>query len=299
MLLIGTCLVLGLLVGSFLNVVIYRVPVMIDRDLRTECLILAAEDAGKPLTEVPEQPPFNIVVPRSACPHCKRPIRAIENIPVVSWLVLRGKCAGCKGPISARYPFVEALTGLLSAAVAWKLGFGWPLLGGLVFTWFLIALAFIDIDTQLLPDSLTLPLVWLGLLAALLAPHVGLVPSENAALPITLADAVIGAVAGYMSLWLVYHGYKLLTKQEGMGQGDFKLLAAIGAWLGWQMLLPTILFSAIVGAIIGKIMLSLQKKDSATTHISFGPYLAAAGWLSLMFGHEIVTRYLAFYPQRH
>lgn len=290
---------LGLLVGSFLNVVIYRVPLMIDRDLRVECLILAAADAGKPLTEIPEQPAFNLVVPRSACPKCKRQIRAVENIPVLSWLVLGGKCAGCKAPISARYPFVEALTGILSAAVAWKLGFGWPLLGGLVFTWFLVALAFIDIDTQLLPDSLTLPLVWLGLLAALLAPYVGLLPSHDAALPIPLADAVIGAVAGYMSLWCVYHGYKLLTKQEGMGQGDFKLLAAIGAWLGWQMLLPTILLSAAVGAIIGKIILSLQKKDSATTHISFGPYLAAAGWLSLMFGHEIVSRYLALYPHRN
>jgi leader peptidase (prepilin peptidase) / N-methyltransferase len=291
--------VLGLLVGSFLNVVIYRVPVMIDRELRIECLILAAADAGKPLTEIPEEPAFNLVVPRSACPSCKRPIRATENIPVVSWLFLRGKCAGCKTPISWRYPFVETLTGILSAAVAWKFGVGWELVGALVFTWFLVALAFIDIDTQLLPDSLTLPLVWLGLLAALMAPYVGLVPSQNAALPIPLADAVIGAVAGYMSLWLVYHAYKLLMKQEGMGQGDFKLLAAIGAWLGWQMLLPTILFSAAVGAIIGKIMLSLQKKDSATTHISFGPYLAAAGWLSLMFGHEIVARYLALYPHRN
>lgn len=285
--------------GSFLNVVIYRVPLMIDRDLRLECQFLAAADAGKPLTEIPEEPPFNIVVPRSACPKCKRPIRATENIPVVSWLMLGGKCAGCKAPISARYPFVEALTGILSAAVAWKLGFGWPLVAGLVFTWALVALTFIDIDTQLLPDMITLPLVWFGLLAALLAPYLGLGPSKDAALPITLPDAVIGAVAGYMSLWLVYHGYKLLTKQEGMGQGDFKLLAAIGALLGWQMLLPTILFSAIVGAIIGKIMLSLQKKDSATTHISFGPYLAAAGWLSLMFGHEIVSRYLALYPARH
>ena len=290
---------LGLLVGSFLNVVIYRVPLMIDHDLRIECKLLAAADAGQPWADIPEEPPFNLVVPRSACPKCKRQIRATENIPIVSWLLLGGKCAGCKTPISARYPFVEALTGILSAAVAWKLGWGWPLLGGLVFTWFLVALAFIDIDTQLLPDVLTLPLVWLGLLGALLAPHVGLVPTKDTALPITLPDAVIGAIAGYMSLWLVYHGYKLLTKQEGMGQGDFKLLAAIGAWLGWQMLLPTILFSAVVGAIIGKIMLSLQKKDSATTHISFGPYLAAAGWLSLMFGHEIVTRYLALYPARH
>ena len=289
---------LGLLVGSFLNVVIYRVPLMIDRDMRVECAYFAAAEAGQPLTEAPQEPPFNLMVPRSACPMCKRPIRALENVPVLSWLVLGGKCAGCKAPISFRYPFVEALTGILSAAVAWKLGFGWPLLGGLVFTWFLVALAFIDINTQLLPDSLTLPLVWLGLLAALLAPHVGLIPSSDTSLPISLADGVIGAVAGYMSLWLVYHGYKLLMKQEGMGQGDFKLLAAIGAWLGWQMLLPTILFSAFVGAIIGKIMLSLQKKDSATTQISFGPYLAAAGWLSLMFGHEIVARYLAIYPHR-
>jgi len=300
--------VLGLLVGSFLNVVIYRVPVMLNRELHAQCAELAAEDAaiaalaggapaaftgvaaaGPEVTQAPQR--FNLLVPASACPKCKRPIRAYENIPVVSWLFLRGKCAGCGNGISARYPLIEILTGLMSAAVAWKLGFGWPAACGLLLTWYLISLAFIDIDTQYLPDIMTLPLVWLGIVAALIAPAVNGEP-----LPVDLRTSVIGAVAGYMSLWSVYWVFKLLTGKEGMGYGDFKLLAAIGAWLGWKMLLPTILISAVVGAVSGVVILSMQKKER-TTPISFGPFLAAAGWLMLMFGHELVDRYLGLYTR--
>ena len=301
-------LVLGLLVGSFLNVVIYRVPVMLNRELHDQCAELAAEDAaiaalqggapaaftgvataGPQETKPPER--FDLLMPPSACPKCKRPIRAYENIPVVSWLILRGKCAGCGNGISMRYPLIEILTGLMSAAVAWKLGFGWPAACGLLLTWYLISLAFIDIDTQYLPDRMTLPLVWLGVVAALVAPAVNGEP-----LPVDLRSSVIGAVAGYMSLWSVYWLFKLLTGKEGMGYGDFKLLAAIGAWLGWKMLLPTILISAVVGAVAGVAILSLQKKER-TTPISFGPFLAAAGWLMLMFGHELVDRYLGLYAR--
>jgi leader peptidase (prepilin peptidase)/N-methyltransferase len=306
--------VLGLLIGSFLNVVIYRTPKMMERDWRAQCAELAAEDAaqaaaaftGKPnaasnAARVDESAPlapekYNLVVPRSACPHCKRQIQALENIPVVSWLVLRGKCAGCGARISGRYPFVEILTGVMFGAVAWKLGFGWPALGALVLTAFLIALAFIDIDTQLLPDVLTYPLLWLGIFAALMIGPAS--PAETAhAFPVDLRSSVIGAIAGYMSLWLVYHLFRLLTGKEGMGYGDFKLLAAIGAWLGWKMLLPTILFSAAVGAIAGIAILSMQKKERSTP-ISFGPFLAAAGWLMLMWGHEVVDTYLGLFAQR-
>jgi len=291
--------VLGLLVGSFVNVVIYRVPIMLNRDWRAQCAELAAEDGtvATPTEPEPSTPPrFNLIVPRSACPACHRPIRAIENIPVLSWLFLRGKCAGCGARISWRYPFVELLTGLLSLAVAWKLGLGWPVVAGLVFTWFLIALTFIDIDTQLLPDNMTLPLVWLGLFVSLALPALGAPPAPGEPLPAALKDSVIGAIAGYMSLWLVYHAFRLATGKEGMGYGDFKLLAAIGAWLGWQMLLPTILISAVVGAVSGIAILSLQKKDRSVP-IAFGPFLAIAGWIMLMFGHEIVSRYLGLFPR--
>ena len=283
---------LGLLVGSFLNVVIYRVPVMMDRAWRAEYAEITAENGETPADAPAAQAlePFNLVVPRSACPKCKRPIRAIENIPVVSWLALGGKCAGCKAPISKRYPIVELLTGLMSAAVAWKLGVGWPVVGGLIFTWFLVALTFIDLDTQFLPDSMTLPLLWLGIFASLVVPA-----THGEPLPVDLRSSVIGAIGGYMSLWLVYQAYKLVTRNEGMGFGDFKLFAAIGAWLGWKMLLPTILIAAVVGAVSGIAMLSIQKR-ARTTPIAFGPFLAMAGWLMLMFGHELVDRYLGMFP---
>lgn len=291
---IGVCLLFGLLVGSFLNVVIYRLPIYLDRLWRAE----GAEQAATPALEapVPEGQPFNLVVPRSACPACKAPITALQNIPVLSYLVLKGRCANCGVRISLRYPIIEALTGVLSAAVAWKYGFGWPTAAAIVFTWFLVALAFIDIDTQLLPDSLTLPLMWIGLLLSVWGPQAGhgALPMP---LPVDMRSSIIGAIAGYLSLWSVYHLFRLLTGKEGMGYGDFKLFAALGAWLGWQMLLPIILFAAIVGAVVGITSRALRGQDWSS-HIPFGPFLAAAGWLMLMFGPEIVTSYLGMFAAR-
>jgi len=283
---VGTCLVVGLLVGSFLNVVIYRLPIIMDRQWRRECAELHNIEAALP------SEPFNLVVPRSACPGCKTQITALQNIPIVSYLALRGRCASCGIRISPRYPLIEALTGILSAAVAWKYGYGWETAAAIVLTWFLIALTFIDLDTQFLPDSLTLPLVWMGLLASLWASPAGLTP-----VPVDVRSSIIGAIAGYLSLWSVYHLFRLITGKEGMGYGDFKLFAALGAWLGWQMLLPIILFAATVGAVVGIAMLALRGQSRATP-IAFGPFLAAAGWLVLMFGHEVVTGYLGMFAPR-
>ena len=280
--LVGVVLLFGLLVGSFLNVVIHRVPIMLDREWRAQAEELAGREPAK-------SEPYNLVVPRSACPSCQAPITALQNIPVVSWLALRGKCANCGAGISARYPLVELLTGLMSAAVAWKFGFGWPLLAALVLTWFLVALTFIDLDTQLLPDSLTLPLLWIGLVLSLWAGDAG-----GAAVPVETRTAVIGAAAGYLSLWSVYWLFKLATGKEGMGYGDFKLLAALGAWLGWKMILPIVLCSALVGAVVG-IALMLRFGRDRSVPIAFGPYLAAAGWLMLMWGSEIVDGYLGLF----
>jgi len=302
---IGTCLIFGLLVGSFLNVVIYRVPIILERQWREQCQELAAPEATTAAGESAidssttqataakqADAPFNLVVPRSACPSCKAPITAMQNIPVLSYLVLKGRCANCGVRISPRYPAIEALTGLLSAAVAWKFGFGWPVLWGLVLTWFLIALTFIDVDTQLLPDNLTLPLLWIGLLLSLWAPAGGGTP-----IPMDPRDAIIGAIAGYLSLWSVYHLFRLLTGKEGMGYGDFKLFAALGAWLGWQMLLPIILIAAVVGAVMG-IGIILARGQARSTPIAFGPFLAAAGWLMLMFGQQLVSSYLGMFSSR-
>jgi leader peptidase (prepilin peptidase)/N-methyltransferase len=287
---VGACFVLGLVVGSFLNVVIHRVPIMMERQWREQCAEIAQPDHA---ATMPANPPakerFNLVVPRSACPACKAPITALQNVPIVSYLVLRGRCANCGARISARYPIVEALTGILSAAVAWKLGFAWPAVAGLVLTWFLVALAFIDIDHQLLPDSLTLPLLWLGLLLSLFAPAPGMAP-----IPVDMRSSIIGAISGYLSLWTVYHLFRLLTAKEGMGYGDFKLLAALGAWLGWRMLLPTVLIAAAVGAVAGIALLAARGQNRSTP-IAFGPFLAAAGWLMLMFGRELVTGYLGLF----
>jgi len=288
---VGTCLVLGLAVGSFLNVVIYRLPVMLDRAWREQCRELSGEAASATLPAAAEQR-FNLAVPRSACPACQAPIGALQNIPLISWLVLRGRCAHCGQPISVRYPLVEALSGLLCAAVAWKFGFGWPALAALMLTWFLIALTFIDVDHQLLPDGLTLPLLWLGLLVSLWGPQPG-----TGALPVDVRSSLIGAMAGYASLWSVYHLFRLLTGKEGMGYGDFKLFAALGAWLGWQMLLPIILVAAAVGAVVGIALLSLRDQSRATP-IAFGPFLAAAGWLMLMFGPQLVEGYLGLFAAR-
>jgi len=279
---IGVVFLFGLLIGSFLNVVIHRVPVMLERGWRRECLALD----GK---EPPPEEPYDLVRPRSACPKCKAPITALQNIPVLSWLALKGRCAGCSTPISKRYPLVELFTALLSAAVAWRFGASWTTAAALVLTWFLIALAFIDIDTQLLPDNMTLPLLWLGLLAALLLPVV-----TGGRLPVDLRSAVIGAIAGYLSLWSVYQLFKLLTGKEGMGYGDFKLLAALGAWLGWQMLLPIIISAAAVGALLGILAIVLRQRDKGVP-MAFGPYLAASGWLMLMFGPALLDSYLSLY----
>jgi len=267
-------LVLGLLVGSFLNVVIHRLPIMMQRDWRAqarEFLDLSAEPAST----------FNLVLPNSHCPHCDHDIRTWENIPLVSWLVLRGKCSSCRAPISPRYPLIELLCGLLSAYIAWHFGFSWQAGAMLLLTWGLLAMSMIDMDHQLLPDSIVLPLLWLGLIVnvfGVFAP---------------LPGAVWGAVAGYLSLWSVYWLFKLVTGKEGMGYGDFKLLAMLGAWGGWQVLPLTILLSSVVGAVLGTIMLRMKKADSGTS-IPFGPYLAIAGWVALLWGDEITLAYLQF-----
>ncbi|MFC3607197.1 prepilin peptidase [Stutzerimonas tarimensis] len=268
-------LVLGLLIGSFLNVVIHRLPVMMQRDWRLqarEFLELPAE---------PEQPVFNLMLPDSHCPHCERRIRPWENIPVLSWLFLRGKCSACAAPISKRYPLVELGCGLLSAYVAWHFGIGWEAGAMLVLTWGLLAMSMIDVDHQLLPDALVLPLLWLGLIL------------NSLGLFASLPDALWGAVLGYLSLWSVYWLFKLVTGKEGMGYGDFKLLAMLGAWGGWQVLPLTILLSSVVGAVLGSIMLRLRNAESGTA-IPFGPYLAIAGWIALLWGEEITSRYMRF-----
>ncbi len=283
----GTCLVLGLVIGSFLNVVIHRLPIMLERHWRAECAALATEPPTLPAEPAGR---YNLVVPRSACPSCRTPIAARHNIPVLSYLWLRGRCARCRSRISARYPLVEALTGLLSALVAWRFGFGWPALAALVLTWFLVALAAIDIDRQLLPDNLTLPLMWIGLVLSLFAPGPG-----GAPVPVDPRASLIGAAAGYLSLWGIYHLFRALTAKEGMGYGDFKLLAALGAWMGWQMLLPTVLIAAAVGAVVGLILIVARGRSSAVP-IAFGPFLAAAGWLILMYGHQLVGFYLGLFP---
>ena len=288
----GFCLALGLVVGSFLNVVIYRLPIMLERSWREQCAEAYGE-AGVATMPAGAVERFNLVVPRSACPACRQPIPGWHNIPLVSWLLLRGRCASCGARISVRYPLVEALSGALCAAVAWKFGFGWPALAALTLTWFLVALAFIDIDHQLLPDNLTLPLLWLGLLLSLFGSAV----PGSASLPVDIRSSLIGAVAGYVSLWSVYHLFRLLTGKEGMGYGDFKLFSALGAWLGWQMLLPVILVAAVVGAVVGIALIVLRGRSRATP-IAFGPFLAAAGWLMLMFGHTVVSNYLGLFTNQ-
>jgi leader peptidase (prepilin peptidase)/N-methyltransferase len=266
--------IFGLVIGSFLNVVIHRLPVMIEREWRAECAPLTGADVGS-------QPRYNLIQPRSACPGCGAPITALQNVPVVSWLWLRGRCAKCQRPISARYPLVELATALVSALVAWRFGFTAHAAAVLVVTWFLIALTVIDVEHQLLPDSLTLPLLWLGLLASVALP-------ASRHFPVTPANAITGAACGYLSLWLVFQGFRLLTGKEGMGYGDFKLFAALGAWLGWQQLVPVILLAALTGALVG-ITLILLRRHGRETPMPFGPYLAAAGWLVLVFAPELVA----------
>lgn len=266
---------LGLLVGSFLNVVIYRLPIMMQREWRAQAL----EYLECPPEQISER--FNLLLPSSRCPHCDHQIRSWENIPLVSWLALRGKCSSCRAPISSRYPLVELACGLLSGYVAWHFGFTWQAGAMLLLTWGLVAMSMIDIDHQLLPDSLVLPLLWLGLIL------------NNFGLFVSLESALWGAVAGYLSLWSVYWLFKLVTGKEGMGYGDFKLLAMLGAWGGWQVLPLTILLSSVVGAVLGTILLRVQRAESSTP-IPFGPYLAIAGWIALLWGDRITESYLHF-----
>lgn len=267
-------LLLGLLVGSFLNVVIHRLPIMLDRTWRREC----DELSGKSLAA---EAPYNLVVPRSQCPECGHRITAAENIPLISFALLGGKCRGCGKRISWRYPAIELVTGLLSVAVAWHFGFTVATAGALLLTWSLIALTVIDYDHQLLPDNITLPLIWLGLLFNLSAVYV------------PISSAVIGAMAGYLSLWTVYQLFKLVTGREGMGFGDFKLFAAFGAWLGWQQLPLIILLSSFVGAIVGLGGILLLGRDRAVP-IPFGPFLCVAAWIALLWGDVITRSYLQF-----
>jgi leader peptidase (prepilin peptidase)/N-methyltransferase len=317
---VGIVFAVSLLVGSFLNVVIHRVPIMLDREWKAQAeeILRGGNDQGVGDSQTdsrserrtadggrcedgkakqsdvllppasspqPLAAPYNLLVPRSACPSCGAMIKAWQNVPVISYLFLKGKCAHCGAKISARYPLVELFTAVFSAAVAWKFGFTWYTAAALVLTWTLIALTFIDFDTQLLPDNMTLPLMWVGLLISLgtTIPEFGL--------PVDTRSSIIGAVAGYLSLWSIYHLFKLLTGKEGMGYGDFKLFAALGAWLGWQMLPLIILLSAFTGAVVGITLIVVRGRDR-NIPIPFGPYLAAAGWIALMWGDTLVQSYL-------
>ena len=283
LLFVALATLLGLLVGSFLNVLVYRLPKMLYTDWQQqarEILIDSGElaaDSVRPVTPAR----FNLLVPRSACPHCQHVIKPWENIPLFSWLALKGKCSGCQQPISKRYPLVELASGILSAVVAWKFGFGLPAMAMLLLTWGLLAMSLIDADHQLLPDILVLPLLWLGLLL------------NTQGMFVSLSDAVLGAAIGYLSLWSIYWLFKLIMGKEGMGYGDFKLLAMLGAWGGWQVLPLTILLSSLVGAVLGIIILRLQK-EGMEKPIPYGPYLAVAGWIALLWGNQITQAYLEF-----
>jgi len=266
--------IVGLCVGSFLNVVIHRLPKMLDRGWRAQCAELAGEAP-------PELPPYNLIRPRSQCPACGHPISAVENIPVFSFIALRGRCAACKAPISPRYVVVELLTGALTVAAALRFQATLTVFAACVLLWTLIALTFIDFETQLLPDDITLPLLWAGLIA-----------NAAGAMPgVTLRSAVIGAVAGYLFLWAVYWAFKLIRGKEGMGYGDFKLLAALGAWLGWQMLPLIVLLSSLVGAAIGMSLVVFKGRDHQVP-LAFGPFLAIAGAIALFFGRPLMALYL-------
>ena len=275
--------ILGLLIGSFLNVVIYRLPIMMEREWR-----LQAEALLGTSTSPQHPPPYNLIVPRSACPQCSTQLKAIENIPLISWLILKGRCARCSATISVRYPLIEFATAVLSGVVAWQFGFSLHTAAALLLTWVLIVLSSIDFEHQLLPDTLTLPLLWIGLTLSLLNGQV---------IPTSTDSALIGALAGYLSLWLVYQLFKLTTGKEGMGYGDFKLLAALGAWLGWQYLPLIILLSACVGATVGIGLIVFGGRDRHIP-IPFGPYLAAAGWIALLWGEQIVSAYIRFLQSR-
>ena len=273
--LVAAATVLGMLVGSFINVVVYRLPIMLQREWQQQ----AHEYLEIPQEKADER--FNLLLPDSRCPHCGHKIRAWENIPVISYLILGARCSGCRSLISLRYPLVELGCGLLSGFIAWKFGLSWQMGGMLLLTWGLLAMSLIDTDHQILPDVIVLPLLWLGLIA------------NQWQLLATPSDALWGAILGYLSLWSVYWLFKLLTGKEGMGYGDFKLLAMLGAWGGWQVLPLTILLSSLVGAILGIIILRMSRSDNSTT-LPFGPYLAIAGWIALIWGEQITHSYLQF-----
>jgi leader peptidase (prepilin peptidase)/N-methyltransferase len=269
-------LLLGLIVGSFLNVVIHRLPQMMRQEWQREC----DDVQGRAAPEAPG-PMLTLSTPGSHCPHCGHAITPLENIPILSYLFLRGRCSACAAPISLRYPVIEALTALLSLTVVWHFGPGWEAAAALVMTWGLVALSGIDLDTQLLPDAITQPLLWLGLLLSL----VGLFSDPQA--------SILGAAAGYLSLWLIFHLFRLATGKEGMGYGDFKLLAVFGAWLGWAALPQIALLSAVVGALVGGALI-LSGRQDRDLPIPFGPYLAAAGWIALLWGDAINNAYLSW-----
>ena len=272
--------IFGLLVGSFLNVVIYRVPIILKRQWKADCVsFLAQEKEPAPGSTTSNEQTFNLIVPRSRCPHCGHLITALENVPVLSFLFLGGRCRECRTPFSVRYPLIEILSATLAVLVAWKYGFSYQAAMGIVLSWALISLSLIDYDHQYLPDNITLPFLWLGLFLNL----------NN--LYVDLASAVLGAIMGYLVLWLVYQVFKIVTGKEGMGYGDFKLLAMLGAWLGWQALPAIILISTLVGSIIG-VSLIVFKQHNRNHPIPFGPYLAIAGWIVLLWGNEINQAYL-------
>lgn len=269
--------ILGLVIGSFLNVVILRLPVMMEKEWQAECNDLFGSESSTSSNEAP----FNLITPNSHCPKCLHEIKAIENIPIISYLLLKGRCSECDTRIPLRYPVIEATTAILSIAVAWHFGVAWETVAALLLTWALIALTVIDFDHQLLPDAITLPFLWLGLTASL------------AGLFTTPESAIIGGLAGYLSLWSVYMLFKWATGKDGMGHGDFKLLAMLGAWMGWQALLPIILLSSLVGAVVGIALIVVRGRDR-NIPIPFGPYLATAGWIMLIWGEQIVGAYLTW-----
>ncbi len=278
---IGIVFFVSLIVGSFLNVAIYRLPIMLERDWREQCCELLGQN--------PDQQPTdrcNLFFPPSHCPSCKVSLQPWQNIPVLSYLALKGRCAACDARIGVRYPMVELVTGVLSATVAAKLGFTFATATALLFTWSLIVLTLIDLDRQLLPDNITLPLMWLGLLLSIAVSH------DGQPLFADPRSSLIGAVSGYLSLWLVFQLFKLLTRKEGMGYGDFKLAAALGAWLGWQMLPLVVVLSAFVGAVVGIVMI-VAGRHGREKPMPFGPFLAGAGWLALLWGDAITNRYLS------
>ncbi len=273
--------ILGLIVGSFLNVVIHRLPIMMERQWRHQCREFMAGEGETPPQHPLEEARYDLITPGSRCPHCGHHIRAMENIPVVSYLVQRGRCTACKAPISPRYPLIELTSAVLSMIVVWQLGFTAAAGAALVLTWSLVSLSAIDIDHQILPDTITLPLLWAGLLLNLYG------------LFADIHSSVIGTVAGYLSLWTVYKAFKWFTGKEGMGYGDFKLLAMLGAWLGWQALPVIILLSSVVGAAVGIALIAARGQDK-NVPIPFGPYLASAGWLTLLWGKDITNYYFSF-----